>query len=267
MTVEAVSRDRPVKHWDGKSIDELMTNSDIYITNVFRLNYDNIFGYAMIEACARRLSYKGKKFRVAPAVWRRGESLPIYCHVNAVIESLEQAGYVHDGLVTHTSPEIYSQNLLKLNRTADVTKKLAHELGWPWPPGEKGVYEFAIRGMNGVDGIWPLRPRPDKDKPNMKDNIISLMKAPDAAMGLSYVCSRMIEDAMDTLLNQGKAIITNLHLKRETLNSLFKLCGAQDAEYGPSGFYKCEFVERWGELLTDGPSTDEELEELMKQII
>jgi len=158
MTVEAVSKERPAAHWDGKSIDDLLSNSDVYITNVFRLNFDNIFGYAMIEACAGSLSYKGKKFKVAPAVWRKGECLPIYYHVNAVIESLEKAGYIHDGLVIHSSPEIYSQNLLKLNRTADVTKKLAHELGWPWPPGEKGVYEFSIRGMNGSEGIWPFVP-------------------------------------------------------------------------------------------------------------
>jgi len=267
MTVEAVSKDRPVAHWDGKSIDELLSNSDIYITNVYRLNFDNIFGYAMIEECAGRLSYKGKKFKVAPTVWRRGEALPIYCHVESVIESLENAGYVHDGLVIHSSPEIYSQNLLKQNRTADVTKKLAQELGWPWPPGAKGVYEFSVRGMNGAGGVWPLRPRPDKDKPNLKENIISLMKSPDANMGLSYICSRLVEDSMDTLLTQGRALATGLRLKRETVDDLFKLCNAQDPEYGPLGFYRCEFMERWGNLLLDGPSDGGDLEELMKEIV
>jgi len=101
----------------------------------------------------------------------------------------------------------------------------------------------------------------------MKENILSLMKSPDANMGLSYICSRLIEDSMDTLLSQGRALVTELGLKKDTLDDLFKLCGAQDAEYGPNGFYRCEFMEKWGDLLTAGVSSGEDLDELVKQVV
>jgi len=194
------------------------------VTTVRNLNFDNIFGFAMVQQMGSppgedpdpariKFSFGGEvPVRIPKTVWD-SEHGPFWSADLHVVEEegAHEGHHAYDGAVFHGAAG--EQDLAKHFKTADLDRDTAKQLGVRFDPRGTKIQEFKLvpNGNGGVTYEF-FRNRThdsggEKTRPNGLANILAMAKSPNVLETIQFLRDLDVHDRTTNLLsNLGEEI-------------------------------------------------------------